>query len=156
MGPAPTIQNLSAQVQALADAGSRESERVGVLEQTTLQLQGVILGLTQRQAAGINGAAAASNSIVGTSVVPEGLAYKTSFKQCRRRCKLAGAKNDRFESLIGWFETQKPTALTIAPEVSGVPGAGMLGQQMYASLFSSTGARTEVHSIADKTRERTR
>lgn len=49
------------------------------------------------------------------SVAPEGFANKTSLKQWSRRCRLvAGAKDDRFKTVLEWAEAWEPTATTVA------------------------------------------
>lgn len=67
------LKNMSAEVQALANAGSREYEHEGSLEQTTRQ--GV-----HRHVAGASGAENASNSMAGMTVATESFTNKTSFK----------------------------------------------------------------------------
>lgn len=104
------IENLSAQAHALADASGRESERVTGLEGITRQIEEALAGLAQRQGSGAapGGERHKSHSLVGKSMVPEGLAHRTSFKQWSRRYKLvAGAKDERFKMLPEWVEARK-------------------------------------------------
>lgn len=99
--------NLTGQIQALADASGRESERAGGLEQTSLSIQEVVPNLAHRQEAGArsptdhNG----SSSLVGKNAVPEGLTNKTVCKQCGRRYNfMAGAEDEMFKVLLAWAE----------------------------------------------------
>lgn len=95
------IDNLSAQVHALADAGGRESERVTGLEGPRRQIQEAVTGLAQRQGSGAppGGERRESGAFVGKNVVLEGFANRTSFKQWSRRYTSAGgAKVDRVQT----------------------------------------------------------
>lgn len=112
-------------------------------------MQNAVQGLAQRQGAGAHGTDTISNSLVGKNVVPDGITNKTTgFKQWSRRYKLvAGAKDDRFKSLLEWAEMREPMAPSIVPDASGIHAPKLLGQHVYASLLMSTEAGTEVHSI---------
>lgn len=74
--------NLGGQVEAFADAGGREPERVGELEQTTRSIQEAVENLAQRQGAGAGSPRGhfAYNAIVNNNVMPESLTNKTGFK----------------------------------------------------------------------------
>lgn len=114
-------------MQALADAGGMECERVGGLEQTARQFQDVVQGLAQRQGTGANGADIAPYPLVGKNVVPKGLTNTTSFKQWIRRYELlAGAKDERLKTLLEGSELRDAAEPTIAPVASGIPGAEKL------------------------------
>lgn len=133
---AQLIQNPSAQVQSLAGAGGTEAERVGGVEQTTRQLQGAVQGVVQRQGTGVNNAESVSNLLVGKSAVPEGFPSKSSFKQWSPRYKLvAGARDERFNTLMEWVETRDLAAPTVDPATSNTPGVDRFGQHVFASLL---------------------
>lgn len=85
------VESLSGQVQAPADAGGRDAEGVGVLEQTARSIQEPIRNLAQRQAAG----AGAPKDQLGSN----SLTNKAGFKPWSQRHKLvAGAKGEKFKT----------------------------------------------------------
>lgn len=90
------------QFQSLADAGGREPERVGSLEETIQQHQRVAQGMAQQHVTGANGAEPSSTSLTGNGVIAEGVT-KIGFKQWGRRYRLVvGASTTGLHSTLSW------------------------------------------------------
>lgn len=76
------IESVGRQVQALADAGGSETERVGGLEQTNRSIQEAVQNLAQRHGAGAKAPPDhfGSDARVDKNMVPEGLTNTAGFK----------------------------------------------------------------------------
>lgn len=114
------------QVQAFADAGSRESERVGGLEQTTRSTQEAAHNLAHRQGAGATSPADhnGSESLVGNSMVPEGLTNRPVSNSGSGRYKVvAGAKGEKVPYFLGMGRTSAGESTHQRPGTSGVVDA---------------------------------
>lgn len=76
------LEREGGQVQALADAGGRESQRVESLEHTTHQNEEVVQSMAQRQetGAGSSGERNKTTARIGTTLVLDSLTDKTGFK----------------------------------------------------------------------------
>lgn len=77
------IETLSGQVQGLANAGSREAERVGTLEQIARSIQEAVQNVPQQQGTGTMAPAdhLGIDALVGKRMVPGSLTNKTGFRR---------------------------------------------------------------------------
>lgn len=88
---ARALEGISAQVWTLAEAGGRQDFRVSGHEQATRGVYALLQGLAQQQGIGASatGERDTSNTLVGKKLSQKG----------RRNRLVAGAKDDRFETL---------------------------------------------------------